>query len=96
MPQQTGYAKATQKSRDSDGNFWGQAQLFNRNKPSIFNPKDTTERTITASVKLDGTQTNIVVDTAGVTQIITHNGGIVFDSLTNKYHDFQGKLFLIS
>lgn len=93
MPQQTGYAKATQKSRDSDGNFWMQAQLFNRNKPSIFNPKDTTERTITASVKLDGTQTNIVVDHAGVTQIITHNGGIVFDSLTNKYHDFQGKLF---
>ena len=93
MPRQTGYAKTTEKSRFSDDNFWNQAQLFNRNKPSIFNPKDTTERTITASVKMDGTQTNIVVDHTGVTQIITHNGGIVFNSTTNTFHDFQGKLF---
>ena len=93
MPQETGYEKAATHSRESDFNFWNQAQLFNRGKQSIFDPRDTTERFITASIKLDGTQTNIVVDSTGVNQIITHNGGIVYNSATNKYHNFQGKLF---
>jgi len=93
MPQETGYEKADTQSRENDSNLWNQAQLFNRGKSSIFDPRDTTERSITASVKLDGTQTNIVVDSTGVTQIITHNGGIVYNSATNKYHNFQGKLF---
>ena len=93
MPQQTGYARTATKSRNSDENFWSHGQLFNRGKHSIFDPRDTTVRSITASVKLDGTQANIVVDSTGVTQIITHNGGIVYDSSTNQFHDFQGKLF---
>lgn len=93
MPQETGYSRVTTQSRQSDGNFWDQAHLFNRGKQSIFDPKNTLEHTITASVKMDGTQTNVVVDATGVTQIITHNGGIVYDSTTNKYHNFQGKLF---
>jgi hypothetical protein len=90
MPQKVKTPKV--QSRFSDGNMFEQAVWFNRGKPSVF----TTGRAqkMCASIKADGAQTNIEVDEAvGITKIISHNGGVVFNADKNSYENFQGKDF---
>lgn len=90
MPRQSKTPKF--QSRFSDRNLYEQAVWFNSGKESVF----TTDRPqkICASVKADGAQTNVEVNgEVGVSRIISHNGGIIYDCEKNAYHNFQGKDF---
>jgi len=70
------------KSRMSDGNMY------------YSPPNDSKPLNINATVKLDGSQTNIYVTKDGY-KILTHNDNIVFDSITGTHTNFLSKDFTI-